>query len=71
MELEYHYNGTVWAFVWDQNKVIDIAEWSMCGGSRLERLTAYAANFHLLEEHVLPLTASGEYDDGLYLIDTW
>ena len=27
----------MWAIVWDQNKVIDIGEWSVYGGGRLER----------------------------------
>ena len=26
-ELEYHYNGIIWAIVWDPNEAIDIGEW--------------------------------------------
>ena len=36
-ELEYRYNDIVLAFVWDPNKAIDIVEWAICGGGRLER----------------------------------
>ena len=36
-ELEYHYNGIVRVIVWDSNKAIDIGEWSIPGGGRLER----------------------------------
>ena len=36
-ELEYHYNGFVWVISWDPNEVIDIGEWLICGGGRLER----------------------------------
>ena len=43
-ELEYRYNGVVWAFVWDPNKVINIRELSICGGGRLER-------FHFIHNH--------------------
>ena len=28
-------NCIVWAIVWDPNKVIDIGEWSLCGGGQL------------------------------------
>ena len=27
----------IWAIVWCPNNVIDIGEWSICGGGRLER----------------------------------
>ena len=37
LELEYHYNDITWAIVWDQNKAIDVGEWSICGGGWLER----------------------------------
>ena len=36
-ELQYRYNGFVWAIVWDPNKAIDIGEWLICGGGQLER----------------------------------
>ena len=36
-EFEYCYNGIIWAIVWDPNKVMDIRELSMGGGSRLDR----------------------------------
>ena len=36
-ELEYCYNGTVWAIVCDPNIVLDISEWSIRGGGQLER----------------------------------
>ena len=35
--LEYLYNGIVWAILWDPNKAINIGEWSTCGGGHLER----------------------------------
>ena len=31
------YNGIVWAIAWDPNKSIDVGEWWICGGGRLER----------------------------------
>ena len=37
MTLEYRYNGIEWAIGWDPNKVINIREWSVCGGGQLER----------------------------------
>ena len=37
MELEYRYKGIVWATSWDPNEMIDIGEWSICGGSRLKK----------------------------------
>ena len=36
-EIEYRYNGIVWAIIWDQNKAIDIWEWSVTRGGRLGR----------------------------------
>ena len=35
--LECWNNGMYWAIVWDPNKVVDIGEWSICGGGWLER----------------------------------
>ena len=38
VELEYHYNGILWAaIVWYPNKTIGIGERLICGGGRLER----------------------------------
>ena len=37
MELEYFYNGILWAIVRDANKAIDIGDWSICEDGRLER----------------------------------
>ena len=36
-ERETCYNGIEWAILLDCYKVIDIGEWSICGGGRLER----------------------------------
>ena len=38
--LEYLYNATVSAILWDPNKVIDIEKCEICGGGRLESFTA-------------------------------
>ena len=35
----YNIVTMVWVIAWDPNKVIDIGQWSICGGGRLERLT--------------------------------
>ena len=32
---------SLWLIVWDRNKAIDIAKWSICGGGRLERFVLY------------------------------
>ena len=32
LELESRDNGIVWAIILDPNKVIDIGDWSICGG---------------------------------------
>ena len=31
-----NYHGIIWAIICDLNKTIDIGEWSICGGMRLE-----------------------------------
>ena len=41
MELENHYSGIVWDYVWDLNTAIDITESSICGGGHLERFYLY------------------------------
>ena len=38
MEFEYHYNGIALIIVSDPNKALEIGEWSICGGDRLERI---------------------------------
>ena len=35
-ELQYCYNCSAWAIVWDPNKAIDIGEWSICTDGHLE-----------------------------------
>ncbi len=40
-ELGYCYNGIVWAIACDPNKAIDVGEWSIFGGDRLERFLLY------------------------------
>ena len=37
-EMEYQYNASVWAIARNLNKAIDIGEWSVCGGGRVEKL---------------------------------
>ena len=44
-ELEYGCNGILWAIVWDPNNVMDVREWSICGGGRLERL--YSSSIYI------------------------
>ena len=55
MELEYHYKGIAWVIVWDSNAAIDIEEWSICGGGRLDLerfLLVYAAlKYHVHSEY--------------------
>ena len=38
MLLQYHFNRIVGATIWEPNKIVDIWEWSTCGGGRLKRL---------------------------------
>ena len=42
----YCYHSIVWVVVWDSNKVIDIGEWSICGGGRLERFYCMFTHTH-------------------------
>ena len=46
-ELENRYNGIVWGMVWDSSKAIDIGEWLICGGGRLEVLQKYTHTYTL------------------------
>ena len=52
MELEYRYNCNAWAIIWDSNKGIDIGEWSICGGDRLERFYYSSISHVLISEFV-------------------
>ena len=36
-ELEYRYNSIAWVIFWDPNKAINVGEWPICGGGRVER----------------------------------
>ena len=40
---------SVWEMVWDRNKAIDMEQWSICGGGRLERFYCIVkVGFYLL-----------------------
>ena len=52
MELEYPYSGIIWMVIWDPNKAIDIGEWSICGGGRLQRFCCkYMPVYGMSDKH--------------------
>ena len=47
LETEYRYNGLARVIIWNPNEVIDIEEWSICGGGWLERLYCVYSYVHI------------------------
>ena len=46
---------SVWAIVWDRQKTIDIREWSIWGGCRIERLySVYIYVYIYICIHIFP-----------------
>ena len=50
---------SAWSIVWDQNKAIDVVEWSICGAGRLERFYCICIHMHKSAPIELPARKSG------------
>ena len=64
VSLEYCYNGILWEISLGPNKVIDIGEWLICGGGRLEK-------FYCTYSQTLSITVTCQLLHGKCLCTTY
>ena len=57
----------VWVIVWDPNKAIDIKDWSVCGGSRLEYNTFVICIYHYISHYIFIYISVGIYIYIIYI----